>query len=379
MLKLLHTADWHLGLRFRNLGEADELKLTRARLDVVERILGVAERNQVDAVLCAGDLFDDPEPVAEWWRGLADCLARPGWPAQRPVILLPGNHDPLLPGSVWGASHPFRQALPEWVRVVDHDGFTCELGPDAVVLATPCRSRAGDRDPTAALPLREPGDERLRIGLVHGQTFDIEGHQTNFPIARQAGQERGLDYLALGDTHSFREVDCSVPTIYPGAPEPTKLREPEAGHVALVLFRRRGRLPRIIKERVGRWTWQERTCRDLASLRALAGTSELSQWVLRLVLEMSVTLPELHEVESLLDQLGGTAARHNRAGVLLLDRSRLSLAPSALVEDFGEQQLPAVLRTVVERLAAIRDSSSDQDRLAERALWHLYRLIREEL
>jgi hypothetical protein len=135
----------------------------------------------------------------------------------------------------------------------------------------------------------------------------------------------------------------------------------------------------VIKERVGRWTWQERTCRDLASLRALAGTSDLSRWVLRLVLEMSVTLPELHEVEVLLDQLGGTAARHNRAGVMILDRSRLTLAPSALAEDFGEQQLPAVLSTVAERLSAIRDSNSDQERLAERALWHLYRLLREEL
>ncbi len=53
-LKLLHTADWHLGRRFPTFPEADELKLTRARLEVVDEILGKAEYYGVDAVLCAG-------------------------------------------------------------------------------------------------------------------------------------------------------------------------------------------------------------------------------------------------------------------------------------------------------------------------------------
>jgi predicted phosphodiesterase len=372
MLKILHTADWHLGLRFRSFSEADQPKLTRARLDVVERIFGVAERHEVDAVLCAGDLFDSPEPAAEWWQGLARCIERADW-SERPLILLPGNHDPLRPGSVWSPEHPFRQQLPEWVKVVDRDDFSCQLGETAVVLATPCRSRAGDHDPTRSLPGREPGDERLRIGMVHGQTFDIDGHQTNFPIARDAAQERGLDYLALGDTHSFRQVDSTVPTIYPGAPEPTKLREPEAGHVVLALFRRRGRPPIIQKERVGHWTWHEQTCRDLATLSALASSDKISSWVLRLVLEMSVSLPELHQVEVLLDQLGGTAATHNRAGVLQLDRSGLTVG-AAGEEDFPEE-LPPVLKTVVRKLQTAREG--DQAKLAERALWHLYRLVTE--
>ena len=33
-------------------------------------------------------------------------------------------------------------------------------------------------------------DERLRIGCVHGCTFDIDGYQTNFPIRRDAGVQR---------------------------------------------------------------------------------------------------------------------------------------------------------------------------------------------
>jgi len=61
-LTLVHTADWHLGMRFRGFREPDEVELMRARLAAVEHVLGVADRYQADAVLCAGDLFDGPKP-----------------------------------------------------------------------------------------------------------------------------------------------------------------------------------------------------------------------------------------------------------------------------------------------------------------------------
>ena len=132
---------------------------------------------------------------------------------------------------MWAPTHPFRSRLPTWVHVVDRDDFSFELTPDAILYASPCRSRAGEHDLAMALPAREAGDTRLRIGCVHGCTFDIAGYQTNFPICRDAGVQRGLDYLAIGDTHSFRDVTdgLPVPTVYPGAPEPTNFDEPGAG------------------------------------------------------------------------------------------------------------------------------------------------------
>src|SRR5215470_15471122 len=71
VLKLLHTADWHLGRRFPSFPEEGQKKLSRARMDVVPRILDVARRNAVNAVLCAGDIFDDPDPGPDFWDGLA--------------------------------------------------------------------------------------------------------------------------------------------------------------------------------------------------------------------------------------------------------------------------------------------------------------------
>ncbi len=207
MLRLLHTADWHLGQRFPSFPEEAQKKLSRARMEVIARILDAARRNRVHAVLCAGDLFDDPIAGRGFLGRARQGLPRSSAPGDAvPVFLVPGNHDPLTPDSVWAPAHPFRSRLPAWVHVVDRDDFVHEITPEAVLYARPCRSQAGENDLAMALPAREPGDERLRIGCVHGSTFDIDGYQTNFPICRDAGVQRGLDYLAIGDTHSFRDV-----------------------------------------------------------------------------------------------------------------------------------------------------------------------------
>jgi DNA repair exonuclease SbcCD nuclease subunit len=192
VLRLLHTADWHLGRRFPSFPEEAQKKLSRARMNVVGRILDVARRHAVNAVLCAGDIFDDPDPSPDFWEGLARTFQGQG-AEHPPVFLVPGNHDPLTSESVWAPHHPFRARLPRWVHVVDRDDFEYELSPQAVLYARPCRSKAGESDLAMALPARQQGDNRLRIGCVHGSTFDVDGYQTNFPIQADAGVQRGLN------------------------------------------------------------------------------------------------------------------------------------------------------------------------------------------
>lgn len=378
MLRLLHTADWHLGRRFPAFPEEAQKKLSRARMEVIGRILDTARRNRVHAVLCAGDLFEDPTPISDFWEGLARTFHdhRPDCP----VFLVPGNHDPLTPESVWAAGHPFRARLPAWVHVVDCDDFTCEITPDAVLVALPCRSRAGQNDPALALPARAPGDTRLRIGCVHGSTFDIEGHQTNFPICRDAGVQRGLDYLALGDTHSFRDVTpgLPVPTVYPGAPEATGFDETGAGQVVLVSLFRPGTRPRVEAERVAAWRWLDVRCRDLHELRALLSIPDLKSCVVRLRLDITISLAEEDELEAILRELHGTEATHGRAGILVEERANLrrQVGSAAAFPD----DLPPVLQDTVDRLyrriAEATDQGDESDKeKATRALYHLHKLL----
>lgn len=372
-LTLLHTADWHLGRRFPAFGREQELRLTRARLDVVGRILDLAESRNVDAALCAGDLFDSPNPEQEWWDGVLKEFTRRNW--QRPVVLLPGNHDPLTPNSLYHPSHRFRANLPDYVHVVDAKGWQLPLGNNAVVVASPCLTQSGQTDLGASLPGREEGDERIRIGLVHGQTFDIEDYQTNFPIAPGTSAEKGFDYLAIGDTHAFRDVepDAEAPTVYPGAPEATNFGERDTGNVAVVFFpldRRRRAIVR--KEAVGTWNWREETCTSLSALRALRADPKLSRTVLRLKLDMELPMAEYDEAERILSELAGSMAATPRVGVLDVQREDLRLAADAPIEFDGS--LPDVLKEAAERLRARAETEPE---VAGRALHHLYRLIKD--
>ncbi|HEX4961483.1 MAG TPA: DNA repair exonuclease [Thermoanaerobaculia bacterium] len=379
MLRLLHTADWHLGRRFPTFPEEAQKKLSRARMDVVGRILDVARRSRVHAILCAGDLFDDPTPTPDFWEGLAKAFHDHPAP-DVPVFLVPGNHDPLLPESVWSAAHPFRGRLPSWVHVVDKDDFVYELTPEAVLYARPCRSKAGQGDPAMSLPAREPGDTRLRIGCVHGSTFDIAGYQTNFPIRKDAGSQRGLDYLAIGDTHSFRDVTESlpVPTVYPGAPEPMSFDETGAGKVAVVALFRHGSRPRVEEAPVAFWQWLDRRCRDMNELRALLTLPDLERHVVRLHLDMTVSLAEESELMRILRDLEGTAATHGRAGILVVDKTKLRIQAGST--DAFPEDLPPVLKDTVDRLSRIVAEAEDEADKAKatRALTHLYKLLERQ-
>jgi DNA repair exonuclease SbcCD nuclease subunit len=243
--------------------------------------------------------------------------------------------------------------------------------------ARPCRSKAGESDLAMALPAREPGDARLRIGCVHGRTFDISGYQTNFPIRRDAGVQRGLDYLAIGDTHSFRDVTqtLAVPTVYPGAPEATAFDETDAGRVAIVALFRHGSRPRVDSEPVALWRWIDVLCRDLNELRNLLTTPDLDRCVVRLHLDMAVSLSEESEVERILRELRGTAATHGRVGILVEDLTKLRLqaGPGNAFPD----DLPAVLKDTVARLERIIVDTIDEAEKSKamRALAHLYKLL----
>jgi DNA repair exonuclease SbcCD nuclease subunit len=260
---------------------------------------------------------------------------------------------------------------------VDRDDFSFELAPNVILYASPCRSRAGENDLAMALPAREAGDTRLRIGCVHGCAFDIDGHQMNFPICRDAGVQRGLDYLAIGDTHSFRDVTASlpVPTVYPGAPEPTNFDEPGSGHVAVVALFRHGSRPRVEAEAVAFWRWIDVTCRDVNELRTLLTKPDLERHVVRLRLDMSVSLSEEHEVDRILRDLQGTEATHGRAGILLIDRTNLRLQPGS--DGIFPADLPPVVQDTITRLDRMIEEADDEaDKVrATRALAHLYSLL----
>ncbi|MCK3682782.1 exonuclease subunit SbcD [Maribellus sp. YY47] len=86
-MKLLHTSDWHLGKRLDDFSRLEEQQA------VLQEICEIADHEQADAVLVAGDLFDTFNPPTEAVDLLYKTLKRLTNNGRRPVIAIAGNHD----------------------------------------------------------------------------------------------------------------------------------------------------------------------------------------------------------------------------------------------------------------------------------------------
>jgi len=86
-MKILHTADWHLGKRLVYFNRLEEQIL------VLNEICEIADEQAVDVVIVAGDLFDTFNPPVEAIELLYKTLKRLTNKGKRPVIAIAGNHD----------------------------------------------------------------------------------------------------------------------------------------------------------------------------------------------------------------------------------------------------------------------------------------------
>ena len=86
-MRILHTADWHLGKIFHN------VHLTDDQAHVLDQFVALARDSRPDAVIIAGDVFDRAVPPPEavtLWDEIITRLVR-DTPAH--VVVIAGNHD----------------------------------------------------------------------------------------------------------------------------------------------------------------------------------------------------------------------------------------------------------------------------------------------
>ena len=86
-MRFIHTGDWHLGRLFHNLHLTDDQRYT------LEGLLRLAEEEEVDAVVIAGDVYDRAVPPTPAVELLDDVLAELVLRLQIPVVMIAGNHD----------------------------------------------------------------------------------------------------------------------------------------------------------------------------------------------------------------------------------------------------------------------------------------------
>jgi DNA repair exonuclease SbcCD nuclease subunit len=226
-LRIFHTADLHIGLKFTRGGYPPDLRgrLVNQRIETLRGMVDLANERACDLLVVAGDLFDHPRVQKGVVRRAGEILAR----FEGVVAVLPGNHDyvqeedPLWPD--------FMEALGEGHHLLRQEE-PCDLtgqGIPAVLFPGVCTSRHSKENAVGWIPgaLEDLSLEEgvLRIGVAHGSleglSPDFDGDY--FPMTEAELRASGLDLWLLGHTH-IRHPDRDRlegdGILFPATPEP---------------------------------------------------------------------------------------------------------------------------------------------------------------
>jgi len=337
MLRLLHTADVHLGARHADLGEQAAAQRER-QFGAFRASVDLALQERVDLVLIAGDLFDSNTQPRRSVERAAMELARLAAAKVRTVII-PGTHDVYDRSSVYRAYDLIALAgLPsgtDLLTILTPDRPDVVLpAVDAVVFGRVFPTKRAPESPLARFDASSDERATWRIGMIHG-SVEIPGRTDADEVVftKEEIAASGLDYLALGHWHSSLGARSgSVQYAYSGAPEPVALDQDQAGRVLLVtLDVRDGKRTVSVEERqVGRTRFEKL---DLDAAAIASQPALIDELLTRadpdLVLDARLTGVRRDELDIATDEVEAALAP-SFLKVRIRDRSVPALTPGPL-------------------------------------------------
>ncbi|WP_128547230.1 exonuclease subunit SbcD [Larkinella soli] len=403
-MKILHTADWHLGKRLYKHDLLDD------HVRFLDWLAETVESRQIDVLLISGDVFDSTNPndgsMQLYYQFLTRML-----PLERKIIITGGNHD--SPTKLNAPKELLRHlnihvvgcttgdCLEEVIRL--SDGST-----DLLVAAVPYL-RESDLRQSISGQAYEERIEALRMGIrnhyeriidhCHTEYRDVPilamGHlyvngatisESEREIHAVGGQAAfssehfpaGFDYVALGHIHVPQQIGMDGTVRYSGSPIPLSFGERDNRHQLLELTVENGKIRTIDSIPVPRFR----------SLRQVAGTLDAVRETLETLDETDAltTLVEVlveEENESLsvrqhFEQLRREYARapFQIAKSRLTFRNRLKGLEALYVADTQLQDL-TYLDVFARRLDASLVEGEERTVLME-TYKQLYRLITEQ-
>ena len=404
MIRFLHTADLHLGLRLTRFDESACNRIREARFTALQQLRAKAVEHRADFILVAGDVFDDHSVSRTEVAARAFAILESSHDSC-PVFIIPGNHDPLVPGGVWDRDPWLREQPHLRVQLLRKPEPVPVPGIPATIFPCPVRQRRSMEDPTSWIEKypRRIDDRTVRIGLAHGSLNIMPLPEDDHLIRKDAADFYGMDYLALGHWHKHslhRSSDGAERTGYSGTHEPMRFpgaggaistgwssfsadgdaeRFHDDGHgtALIVTIDAAGAPPRVEKIETGRLRWsaeqRDVTAQSLSELiNDYSRRENPERTILRLILS-GVVEPRGH---ARVDELMQIVQNRYHAGSNL-DANSILIEPSA--EQLGEVVGAGVLQRVLERL---RQDAQSRDqavrRVAEHGLKVLFRIAWEE-
>lgn len=275
-LRILHTADLHLGMKFTGrYPPGVRERLVKARFETLGTLVETANAAGADLFVIAGDLFHDQNVARRDIRVTAETLERF---TGRLILVLPGNHDFLQEGEnlLWdrlqetAGDKVLLLSEPRPYPLADYD-------LPVIIYPGPCTAKHSTANAIGWIRSGARDPDNWHIGVAHGS---LEGVSPDFqgdyyPMTNEDLRRSGLDLWLMGHTH-IRVPDADQGresrVLFPATPEPDGFDCRHPGHAWLIeLNEERSLLYRSLVTGHHRFSVQDVNVsseEDLESLRA---------------------------------------------------------------------------------------------------------------
>ena len=260
MVKLIHTADWHLGQSFYRMSKEEEHE------DFFRQLSDIVEKEKPDALLVSGDIFHVAMPAASAKKQFVNGVVnlhkkRP----QMKIVITAGNHDSFqhleAHRELWDCANVSVIGYPEYVGdgvSVVYDKMIVELKDEkdvmkAYIIAVPYvhPSKYGifkelltevEKRNTQQVPVVM----MAHLSIRDTQNEDLDDNVGGIDCVTPDEMGEGYDYLALGHIHIPKFVNgTNRKARYAGTPVQTSFDEDRGHSVSVVEIEKHNAQPQV--------------------------------------------------------------------------------------------------------------------------------------
>jgi exonuclease SbcD len=313
-LKIFLTADIHLGMKFASY-PAVRSELIEARFNTLKNCVTIANREECDLFVVAGDLFDrvsvSDRDIIRAAQTVSEFQGRLG-------CTLPGNHDYCPSGSrdIWQLF--VQHAGDNHIILKEEKSYSLRaFDLDVNLYPAPCDAKHSQQNKLSWIKESEKNSEvKYHVGVAHGslEGFSPDFDKKYYPMRAEELLECGLDLWLLGHTHA-QYPDPDKPTVdekifYPGTPEPDGFDCHHEGK-ALLLTADDGKSVHYRSLSTGTYRFmhdevQLNSISDLEDLKTRYSPEAAERTLLKLILKGSLQKDSYSELLTVIDSIEKT-------------------------------------------------------------------------
>lgn len=228
-LKIFHTGDIHIGLKFSNYGELKNA-LIEARFEVLENMINRANDLEADLFVIAGDLFNSLKIPKKEIKKTVEILDRF---SGEEVLIIPGNHD--YDNGITELWENFRKEDSKNIIVLNENKPYSIEKLETVIYPAYCENKHSNKNNIGWINEYDiEEDEKFHIGIAHGAieglSADTEGKY--YLMTMEELENSPVDIWLIGHTHvryPLKDIVNNNKVFNAGAPEPDGMNFSEIG------------------------------------------------------------------------------------------------------------------------------------------------------